>query len=85
MTYDSLKKVLEVNPRAKEEQDRRRRELLESFRTAPFEEIVAKSEASVSLQHILYSLYSLCRVLYFHYCGNEIMNVWVAMSFLLFY
>ena len=37
----------ELNPRAKEERDERRRKLLEDFRTAPFEEIVARSEAKV--------------------------------------
>ena len=39
----------EVNPRAKEEQEQKRREILESFKNEPFETIVAKSEAKVRL------------------------------------
>ena len=33
----------------KEEEERRRREIIRTFRTAPFEEIVARSEAKVIL------------------------------------
>ena len=39
--------ISELNPKAKEEQEVKRRQILESFRTAPFEDIVAKSEAKV--------------------------------------
>ena len=37
----------EENLEDKEETDRRRREVVNTFRTAPFEEIVARSEAKV--------------------------------------
>ena len=40
---------LELNPKAKEEQEAKRRQILDSFRNAPFEDIVARSEAKVRM------------------------------------
>ncbi len=40
----------ELNPKAKEEQEAKRRKILESFRNAPFEDIVARSEAKVKIE-----------------------------------
>lgn len=46
VTVESLKKMLaEDSSIHKEEEERRRREIIQIFRTAPFEEIVARSEA----------------------------------------
>ena len=36
--------ISETNPKAKEEAEARRIQILESFRSGPFEEIVARSE-----------------------------------------
>ncbi len=46
-SYGCCSVFAELNPRAKEEQEAKRRAILESFRTAPFEDIVARSEAKV--------------------------------------
>ncbi|XP_070195373.1 protein EFR3 homolog B-like [Littorina saxatilis] len=52
ITVESLKKMLsEENTEDKEESERRRREVVNTFRTAPFEEIVAKSEAKSNHFH----------------------------------
>ncbi|KAK2183320.1 hypothetical protein NP493_315g01029 [Ridgeia piscesae] len=45
ITFESLKKVLEMNPRAKEEEQKERQKILEKFTNGPFEDIVARSEA----------------------------------------
>lgn len=46
VTVESLKKMLaEDSSVHKEEEEKRRREIIRTFRTAPFEEIVARSEA----------------------------------------
>ena len=42
----------ELNPKAKEEQEAKRREILDSFRNAPFEDIVARSEAKVRMMSL---------------------------------
>ena len=46
ITFESFKKILENSPEAKEAEERKRRAILESFRSAPFEEIVANSGAN---------------------------------------
>ncbi|BFY99181.1 hypothetical protein BsWGS_02221 [Bradybaena similaris] len=52
ITVDSLKKMLaEDNLANKAEEDRRRREVVSMFRLAPFEEIVARSEAKSNNFH----------------------------------
>ncbi|ELT96778.1 hypothetical protein CAPTEDRAFT_225122 [Capitella teleta] len=44
ITFDSMKKILEVNPKQREEDEENRRRIIDSFRNGPFEEIVAKNE-----------------------------------------
>ena len=44
----------ELNPKAKEEQEAKRREILDSFRNAPFEDIVARSEAKVRMMSVYF-------------------------------
>ena len=39
--------ILEMNPRAKEEEQKERQKILEKFTIGPFEDIVARSEAKV--------------------------------------
>ncbi len=51
VTFESLKKALESNPRAKEEQDEQRLKIYETFKTGQFEDIVARSEAKSSQFH----------------------------------
>lgn len=52
ITVESLKKMLaEENIQDREETERRRLEVVKTFRTAPFEEIVAKSEAKSNHFH----------------------------------
>ncbi|XP_050400570.1 protein EFR3 homolog B isoform X1 [Patella vulgata] len=52
ITVESLKKMLAESSGAnKESEDKRRLEILETFRTAPFEEIVARSEAKSNHFH----------------------------------
>ncbi|XP_076462171.1 protein EFR3 homolog B-like isoform X2 [Babylonia areolata] len=52
ITVESLKKMLnEENAEDKEAMERRRREVVNTFRTAPFEEIVARSEAKSNHFH----------------------------------
>ncbi|CAG5114719.1 unnamed protein product, partial [Candidula unifasciata] len=52
ITVDSLKKMLaEDNTHVKVEEERRRREVVNMFRSAPFEDIVAHSEAKSNHFH----------------------------------
>ena len=52
ITVESLKRMLAENSsERKEEEERRRMEVLQTFRTAPFEEIVARSEAKSNHFH----------------------------------
>ncbi|KAL4236798.1 membrane anchoring protein efr3a [Mactra antiquata] len=51
VTVESLKKMLSEDSTNKEEEEERRREIIHTFRTAPFEEIVARSEAKSNHFH----------------------------------
>lgn len=52
ITVESLKKMLAEDSREKkEEEEKRRLEIVHTFRTAPFEEIVARSEAKSNHFH----------------------------------
>lgn len=55
MTVDSLKNVLNEPPEIRKElETQKRKDLSNTFKTAPFEDLVSKAAARVSYIHICY-------------------------------
>ena len=61
--YGVPSSLLEMNPRAKEEEQKERQKILEKFTIGPFEDIVARSEAKVCTDPI-----RIFRLMYMYMC-----------------